>query len=109
MLALDAVVHAHLAHKLDEDLVPRGLCLYQLEPVKIEIIAQHPDKFRTICETKMLFDFHTLLTARGERELGLEGDRDVQLAQLGLEVGVDLEVEEGSRDGLLELVGLCLL
>ena len=58
----------------------------------------------------MLLDFHTLLTVLGERELGLEGGRgrDVQLAQLCLEVGVDLEVEEGSRDGLLELVGLKL-
>ena len=39
-------------------------------------------------------------------DLDLLGGGDVQLAQLGLEVGVDLEVEEGLRDRLLELVGL---
>ena len=33
----------------------------------------------------------------------------MQLAQLGLEVRVDLEVEEGPRDGLLELVRLSIV
>ena len=36
----------------------------------------------------------------------LLGGGDVELAELRLEVRVDLEVEEGARDGLLELVRL---
>ena len=36
----------------------------------------------------------------------LLGGGDVELAELRLEVGVDLEVEQGPRDRLLELVRL---
>ena len=34
------------------------------------------------------------------------GGGDVELAELRLDVGVGLEVEQGARDRLLELVGL---
>ena len=39
----------------------------------------------------------------------LLGGRDVQLAQLGLQVGVDLQLQQGLRDGALELVGLLIV
>ena len=39
----------------------------------------------------------------------LLGGGDVELAELRLEVRVDLEVEEGARDGLLELVRLTVV
>ena len=42
-------------------------------------------------------------------DVHLFGRRDVQLAELGLEVGIDLQVEEGLRDQLLEVVGLVMV
>ena len=39
----------------------------------------------------------------------LLGSGDVQLSELALQVGVDLQVEEGLRDRLLELIGLLVV
>jgi hypothetical protein len=40
--------------------------------------------------------------------LDLLGRRDVELAELGLQVGVDLQLEQSLRNGLLELIWLFL-
>ena len=50
-----------------------------------------------------------LLLHLGTALSNLLGSSDVQFPQLGLEVGVDLQVEERLADALLDLVGLLVV